>query len=155
MVKLGVNIDHVATLRQARLAGEPDPEIGRFVNLEEVAEWFEREVIVQLDHRNLNVEVPFLDGVIPTAENIARVLAQLLRDGPHGRHLYEVRLCESENNAARVRAADLPRRARDARVRPEHDVGVQHRQQRPEVAVSRGRQERVHDLPLTGGVGGG
>ena len=89
------------------LAGEPDPEVGRFVNIEEVAAWFEREVISQLDHRNLNVEVPFLAGIIPTAENIARVLAQLLRDGPHGEHLYEVRLFESENNAARVLAADL------------------------------------------------
>ena len=55
----------------------------------------------------------------------------------------------------RVCAADLPRRARGAGVRPEHDVGVQHREQRPEVAVSRGRQECVYDLPLTGGVGGG
>src|SRR5215216_3517644 len=55
----------------------------------------------------------------------------------------------------RVRAADLPRRTCGARIRPEHDVGVQHREQRPEVAVSRGREERVHDLPLTGGVGGG
>ena len=73
----------------------------------EVAAWLEREVISQLDHRNLNVEVPFLDGVIPTAENIARILAQIVRDGPHGEHLYEVRLFESENNAARVLAEDL------------------------------------------------
>jgi 6-pyruvoyltetrahydropterin/6-carboxytetrahydropterin synthase len=92
---------------EVTLVGEPDPELGRYVNIEDVARWFEREVIEPMDHRNLNVEVPFLEGVIPTAENIARVLCELLRKGPYGKHLYEVRLFESENNAARVRAADL------------------------------------------------
>jgi 6-pyruvoyltetrahydropterin/6-carboxytetrahydropterin synthase len=92
---------------EVTLAGEPDPELGRFVNIEEVAAWFDREVIAHMDHRNLNIEVPFLEGIIPTAENIARVLCERLLAGPYGNHLYELRLLESENNAARVRVADL------------------------------------------------
>ena len=46
-------------------------------------------------------------------------------------------------------------RTRGAAVDPQHDVRVEHGEQRPEVALSRGGQESVHDLPLTGGVGVG
>ena len=53
-----------------------------------------------------------------------------------------------------VRPADDSRsaQARRTAVGPQHDVGVEHREEPVEVAVARGREERVDELPLLGEV---
>jgi 6-pyruvoyltetrahydropterin/6-carboxytetrahydropterin synthase len=59
-----------------------------------------REVIDQVDHRNLNEDVPFLQGVLPSTENLA--LAFWARLSPaieaRGAALHCVRIVETENN---------------------------------------------------------
>ena len=90
-------------LVEVTLVGEPDPELGRFVDVDEVTAWFERTILCELDHRNLNLDVSFLKDLIPTAENIAQRLFELVEAGPYGRFLHEVRLFETENNIASVR----------------------------------------------------
>jgi 6-pyruvoyltetrahydropterin/6-carboxytetrahydropterin synthase len=59
-----------------------------------------REVIDQVDHRNLNEDVPFLQGVLPSTENLA--LAFWARLSPaieaRGSALHCVRIVETENN---------------------------------------------------------
>jgi 6-pyruvoyltetrahydropterin/6-carboxytetrahydropterin synthase len=49
--------------------GEPDPRTGYLVDLGELRDVAE-EVIGQMDHRNLNLDVPWLQGVIPSTENL-------------------------------------------------------------------------------------
>lgn len=82
----------------------PVPEgTGMVTDMKQLKEIVEEAVVRRVDHKHLNLDVPFLAGVIPTAENLAasfwNVLEPLL---PEGR-LYEVRLCESDRNAAFVR----------------------------------------------------
>jgi len=48
------------------------------LDLKELKEILEREVMQRMDHRHLNKEVPELKGQIPTCENIARVIWNLL-----------------------------------------------------------------------------
>ena len=49
--------------------GEPDPATGYVVDLGKLRAAAET-VIGDLDHRNLNVDVPWLAGVLPCTENL-------------------------------------------------------------------------------------
>ena len=80
---------------EVTVAGEPDPVTGMVVDLADLKKILEQEVIRQMDHRHLNFEVPELAGQIPTCENVARVIWNLLEPKiPQGR-LHRVRLYES------------------------------------------------------------
>lgn len=50
--------------------GEVDPTTGFVLDLKELKRLVETEVIRDLDHRNLNLDVPWLQNVIPTTENL-------------------------------------------------------------------------------------
>lgn len=71
------------------------------VNVSTLGEVVEKEVISLIDHRNLNTDVPFLSGVLPTMENIARKIAEKLEEPLKGigAELYELTLAESEKNS--------------------------------------------------------
>jgi len=58
---------------EVTVAGEPDPVTGFVVDLKWLKNVMERDVLVDFDHRHLNLEVPeFAEGkLIPTTENIA------------------------------------------------------------------------------------
>ena len=86
------------------VGGAVDPETGMVVNLSHVESVLRREFVDVVDHRHLNRDVDFMEGIIPTAENIA--LAAFHRLEPHFKpaRLLRVRVVESENNAAEVNA---------------------------------------------------
>jgi len=86
---------------EVTIGGEPDPETGMIADLKWVKEVMDRYVIDHVDHRNLNVDVEFLRGVVPTAEHLARAFWDRLV-GPISEqaHLVRVRVQETENNAA-------------------------------------------------------
>ncbi|HEV2488523.1 MAG TPA: 6-carboxytetrahydropterin synthase [Candidatus Acidoferrales bacterium] len=80
---------------EVTIAGDPDPQTGMILDLNELKELLDREVTQRMDHRHLNFEVPELSGKIPTCEEIARVIWRLLDPKiSHGR-LERVRLYES------------------------------------------------------------
>jgi 6-pyruvoyltetrahydropterin/6-carboxytetrahydropterin synthase len=80
---------------EVTVAGEPNPVTGMVLDLKELKDLLDREIMQRMDHRNLNAEVPELAGKIPTCENIALVIWNLLeRKIPSGR-LHRVRLYES------------------------------------------------------------
>ena len=89
---------------EVTVGGAFDAETGMVVNLKHVDAVLRREFIQAVDHRHLNRDVDFLQGVIPTAENIA--LAAFHRLEPHFKpaRLLKVRVVESENNAAEASA---------------------------------------------------
>ena len=79
--------------------GVPDPETGYVVDLGALNAIAQREIVEPCDHRNLNLDVPFLRGVLPSTENL--LIAFWGRLEPHipaGR-LYRLRLFETERNA--------------------------------------------------------
>ena len=57
---------------EATVEGEPDPVTGMVIDLKELKEILEQEVVVPMDHRFLNYEVPPFDQVVPTTPNVAR-----------------------------------------------------------------------------------
>ena len=84
------------------VAGEIDPDTGYVVDLKRVADVICRRIIEDVDHRNLNTDVPWLDGVIPTAENLARAFWERIAPELPERSLRTVRVWETEKNWAEV-----------------------------------------------------
>ncbi len=56
---------------EVTLEGEADPVTGMVIDLKEVKSILEAEVVLPMDHRHLNYEVPPFDQVVPTVENLA------------------------------------------------------------------------------------
>lgn len=80
------------------VAGEPDPETGYVVDLSDLKAVLHEQVVDRVDHKNLNLDVDFMDGIIPSTENFAiAIWNQLEDDIPAGR-LHCVRLYETERN---------------------------------------------------------
>ena len=56
-------------------------------------------VLDQLDHRNLNVDVPAMANVVPTTENLASAIRMSLeREWPLAARLSRVRISETDRN---------------------------------------------------------
>jgi 6-pyruvoyltetrahydropterin/6-carboxytetrahydropterin synthase len=79
------------------VAGEPDPETGFVVDLAALKRTIEAEVVEPLDHKNLNLDVPFLEGRRTSTEALAVAIWERL--APHVPGLHEVALRETANNA--------------------------------------------------------
>jgi len=92
---------------EVSVRGPIDAETGMVIDLKRLKDIMRARVIDRVDHRNLNEDVDFLRGVIPTAENLARSFWQQLAPAipPHG-ELYEITLQETERNSVRYRGED-------------------------------------------------
>lgn len=88
---------------EVTLKGEVDPRTGYVVDLKRVRETVEEVVLRDVDHANLNVDVPWLEGTIPTAENIAIAIWRRLEEVFPGGVLDRVVVSESERNYVEYR----------------------------------------------------
>ena len=80
--------------------GTVDTDTGYVIDMKILSNLINVKVIDKLDHKNLNIDVDFLQGIIPTAENIVLAIYNELYDDIKnmGKHLHSVRLNETENN---------------------------------------------------------
>lgn len=85
------------------VAGQPDPETGYVVDLSELKRIIEERVVSKVDHANLNLDVDFLQGVIPSTENFAVAIWRQIEDVIPSGSLYRVHLQETDNNAVEYR----------------------------------------------------
>lgn len=80
--------------------GEIDAETGYVIDLKHLRELVERVIIDDLDHRNLNLDVGWLDGVLPSTENlVVAIWNRLAPELPQGR-LVRLVLWETPRNRA-------------------------------------------------------
>lgn len=85
---------------EVTVEGEPDPVTGYVVDLGLVREAAET-VTRDLDHRNLNLDVPWLEGTIPSTENlVVAIWKQLKPRLPPGGRLAKLVLWETPRNSA-------------------------------------------------------
>lgn len=91
---------------QVSVKGKIDPETGMVIDLKKLKEIVRERVIDRVDHTNLNEDVDFLRGVIPTAENLARSFWQQLAGAIGEGELFEVVLYETEKNSVVYRGED-------------------------------------------------
>lgn len=80
--------------------GVPNPETGFVINLKDLSDIINDEVIEPLDHKNLNLDVPFLKGIMASTENIAVQVWDRIKTPIEkaGGVLSKIKLVETENN---------------------------------------------------------
>ncbi|MGZ5475032.1 MAG: 6-carboxytetrahydropterin synthase [Thermoanaerobaculia bacterium] len=91
---------------QVSVRGKIDPETGMVIDLKKLKDIMRERVIERVDHLNLNEDVDFLQGVVPTAENLARCFWQQLAPAISEGSLYEIVLEETEKNSVIYRGED-------------------------------------------------
>lgn len=81
--------------------GVPNPETGFVIDLKTLSKIIKRDVIEALDHKNLNLDVPFLQGMLPSTENLIIEIWKILEKSIQieGGILAKLRLEETENNS--------------------------------------------------------
>lgn len=80
--------------------GVPNPNTGFVINLKDLSQIMKEYVVEALDHKNLNLDVPFMKGVIASTENLVMNIWEEI-EGPimdAGGILAKIRLEETENN---------------------------------------------------------
>ncbi len=88
---------------EVTVRGEPDPHTGMVLNLTDLKRIVNEQVVDGVDHKHLNYDVPWLEGVIPTTEMLVIKFWERLEHAFSSGLLYEVKLHETENNVATYR----------------------------------------------------
>lgn len=88
---------------EVTVAGDPAHDTGMILDLKKLSDLIKAEIIEKVDHKHLNIDVDFLQGVIPTAENIAVVFWNILKPKLKQGQLFSVRVYETPNNFAEYR----------------------------------------------------
>lgn len=83
---------------EVTVEGEIDPETGFVMDLKRLKSLLGTTVLSDLDHANLNIDVAWLQGVIPTTENLAVAIWNRLDGRLASVRLVCVRLWETERN---------------------------------------------------------
>ena len=85
---------------EVTVGGVPDPETGYIIDLARLKRILHRFVVDRCDHRNLNEEVDFLRGVIPSAENLVVAFWREIEPHIKAGRLHRIRLYETPRNYA-------------------------------------------------------
>jgi len=80
------------------VTGPVDERTGYVIDLAQVKAIVQREVVDKADHRNFNLEVDFMRGVIPTTENIVVGMWRVLEPHISPGRLTKLVLWETPNN---------------------------------------------------------
>ena len=83
---------------EVSVTGETDPTTGYVLDLGKVKRIVEREWVAHVDHRHFNMDVPFMQGINPTTENIVVACWKRLEPALRPSRLTRLRLWETENN---------------------------------------------------------
>lgn len=82
--------------------GQPHPDTGYCMDLKELSNIINKKVIDKLDHKNLNLDVDFMQGLMASTENLIVAIWEQI-EGPinaTGCKLHGLKLKETENNIA-------------------------------------------------------
>ena len=96
---------------EVTLRGTPAPETDMLLDLNVLSSLVHEKIFSRVDHRHLNHDVPFLHGIVTTAENLAVAfwgqLEPSLQDIP-GCTLHRIRVRESQHNSAEYSGPKSP-----------------------------------------------
>ena len=80
--------------------GTPSQETGFVMNLKDLGEIIKENVIEKIDHKNINLDVSFMDGKMSSTENLAIGMWEQMENliKAKGGMLVKIKLVETENN---------------------------------------------------------
>ena len=88
---------------EVTVEGEPDADTGYVIDLGRLKRVMHEYVIDIVDHANLNLDVEFMRGVLPSTENFAIGIWNQIRPHIEGGRLVSVKLKETEKNSVEYR----------------------------------------------------
>lgn len=92
----GHNYELIVTVK-----GLPDPDTGFVIDLKKLSILIRENIIDQVDHKNLNLDVPFMEGQLASTENLVmafwKILAPLI-PGMSSARLHSLKLYETPRN---------------------------------------------------------
>lgn len=83
---------------EVSVRGSVDERTGYVLDLGRLKKQVEELVVDKVDHRNMNIDVPFMQGINPTTENIVVAIWRILEPSIQPGRLVRLRLWETENN---------------------------------------------------------
>jgi 6-pyruvoyltetrahydropterin/6-carboxytetrahydropterin synthase len=83
---------------EVKVSGQVDEETGYLIDLKILNQIIEQNVLLEFDHKNLNIQVEAFRNLNPTAENIAIVIWNILRSKLEEKFDLSVRLYETPRN---------------------------------------------------------
>ena len=81
------------------LIGDPDPITGYVYDMKLLSDLIKTEILQVFDHKNLNLDTVHFKNLNPTAENIARVVWEILRKRIDNALQLKITLYETERNS--------------------------------------------------------
>lgn len=81
-----------------KVTGEVDPETGYLIDLKMLSDLIKENVLNKFDHKNLNLDTSEFKDLNPSAENIAIVIYNILREKLDKKFDLQIRLYETEKN---------------------------------------------------------
>ena len=86
------------------VSGEIDPETGYVIDMKSLGALIRKFIIEKMDHKNINLEVDFMQGVTASSENIIAAIWRELEQpiAALGAKLHRIRLDENENNSVEL-----------------------------------------------------
>ena len=81
-----------------QVIGEIDPETGYVIDMKILSDLIKVHILDKFDHRNLNLDTQEFQNINPTAENIAVVIWNILREYINPTLELKIKLYETERN---------------------------------------------------------
>lgn len=88
----GHNFDLLVTVK-----GIPNPDTGFVINAKILSEIIQKEVCEKLDHKNLNLDVDFMQGKLTSVENLVIEIWKILAQKITNCQLHSIKIYETEN----------------------------------------------------------
>lgn len=93
----GHNFELFVTVR-----GVPDPETGFVIDLKGLSQMLKEEIINKVDHKNFNLDVPFMEGKLTSCENIIvefwKIIYPKVMEMAPAAELFSLKLMETPKN---------------------------------------------------------
>jgi 6-pyruvoyltetrahydropterin/6-carboxytetrahydropterin synthase len=92
----GHNYELIVTVK-----GQPDPETGFVIDLKKLSILIRENIIDQVDHKNLNLDVPFMRDQLASTENLIMAFWKILEPlipGMSSARLHSLKLYETPRN---------------------------------------------------------
>jgi 6-pyruvoyltetrahydropterin/6-carboxytetrahydropterin synthase len=80
------------------IKGIANHETGMVMDLKQLKTMIKNEIVEKIDHRNLNEDVEFMKGILPSIENIIVEIWNILDSKIQNGKLHYIKLVETENN---------------------------------------------------------
>lgn len=81
------------------MRGPVDAKTGMVMNISDLKVHMKKILMEQLDHKNLDKDVPYFKNVVSTTENVAiYIFNEMKKEMSNPELLYEVKIFETDNN---------------------------------------------------------